>query len=204
MWLAPLWGHRPQDASTVLLAPWHLGLRQGHTLGPRERGVAPTEHGSSYRPPGPSPSGTGNPEAWRGGETRAVAPPPPLNAFHCRQGLATAPGWRKGSFSFPAIEEQAESGSWTEDAWSSKRDRGWQPARPVHAQLQGVGSPPRWARRGRPAPWSGGEARKAAQRVLRVGSASVTGPVQQRSQVDQKGPTRVHNATASRHGAECP
>ena len=67
VWLAPLWGHRPQDAPLVRPAPWHLGLRQGHALEPGEGGVAPTERGSSYRLPGPSLSGTGNPEPWRGG-----------------------------------------------------------------------------------------------------------------------------------------
>lgn len=51
VWLAPLWGHRPQDTPTVRLALWHLGLWQGHTLERGERGVAPTERGSSYRPP---------------------------------------------------------------------------------------------------------------------------------------------------------
>ena len=63
-------GAQTPGRTPVRPAPWHLGLQQGHTLEPGEGGMASTERGSSYRPPGPSLSGTGNPEPWRGGGRR--------------------------------------------------------------------------------------------------------------------------------------
>lgn len=62
--------------------------------------------GSSYRPPGPRRSGTGDPEQWgRGCARQRQHLPQPINALHCQAGAGHRSHWRKGSFlSQPLME----------------------------------------------------------------------------------------------------
>lgn len=120
-------GKHPRVTGT--LAPQALG---GHTLEPGEGGMARTERIQLQAALVLRLSGTGNSRALEGREEdQEVASSPPLNALHCRkQELATTPVGEKASFFFPSGQSRQKVGSWTEDAWSSKR--GGSSACPVH------------------------------------------------------------------------
>lgn len=121
-----------------------------------EGDVALTVHGFSYKPPGRSLSGTGNLERQCQGGGATEAAPPPTYQWSPLSGRSwlPLPLGEKALFSFPATDEQAGGGCWTENTWSSKPGRSppcpcllhTLRALPLPHQLQGEGSPPGWAR----------------------------------------------------------